>query len=70
MRAAHNAASTRRNFVKARAEQVKGRPLMLNLQALYGGVNDVIHDLAWREWLMDTGQLLRSDAIQQAVRGF
>lgn len=68
MRAAHNAASTRRNFVKARAEQVKGRPLMLNLQALYGGVNDVIHDLAWREWLMDTGQLLRSDAIQQAVR--
>lgn len=68
MRAAHNAASTRRNFVKARAEQVKGRPLMLNLQALYGGVNDVIHDLAWREWLVDTGQLLRSDAIQQAVR--
>jgi hypothetical protein len=35
---------------------------------VYGGVNDVIHDLAWHEWLIDTNKLLKSDKVDAAIR--
>lgn len=38
------------------------------LSGLYSGVNDVIHDLAWHEWLIDANRLLRSHTIDQAIR--
>lgn len=68
MSAANIAATTRKGYTKQRAAEVRGRPILLNLHALYGGVNDVIHDLAWREWLMDTGKILRSDSVQESMR--
>lgn len=68
LRGAYTSATTRRSFTKARAEAVKGRPLLLSLDGVYGGVSDVIHDLAWHEWLIDTNRLLRSPAIDEAIR--
>lgn len=68
MQAAYTSATTRRGFTKARADAVKGRPLLYSLQGVYSGVNDVIHDLAFHEWLIDVNKLLRSDKINDAIR--
>lgn len=68
LKGAYGAATTRRSFTKARAEEVHGRPLLYTLQGMYGGVNDVIHDLAWHEWLIDANRLLRSQSIDEAMR--
>jgi hypothetical protein len=59
MSGARVAATTRRSFVKERAAQVKERPLLLTMDGMFRGLNDVIHDLAWHEWLIDTNRLLR-----------
>lgn len=69
LRGAYTSATTHASFRKARVEAVKGRPLLYTLSGLYSGVNDVIHDLAWHEWLIDTNRLLRSQTIDQAMRG-
>ncbi|MDR3005196.1 MAG: hypothetical protein LBV14_13295 [Acidovorax sp.] len=67
-KAAYGVATTRRSFTKARVEEVKGRPLMLNLQGMYSGFGDVIHSLAWQEWVIDANKLLRSKTIDTAIR--
>ncbi|THF64312.1 hypothetical protein [Pseudothauera rhizosphaerae] len=59
MRAAYTAATTRRSFTKSRSERVVGRPLLLSFDGIYQGANEVIHDLAWHEWLIDANKLLR-----------
>ena len=65
---AYTSATTRRSFTKTRAEEVKGRPLLYSLSGVYPGVNDVIHDLAWHEWLIDTNRLIKNNAIDTAIR--
>jgi hypothetical protein len=59
---AYTAATTRRSFTKARAEEVKGRPLLLQLSTVYDGVNEVIHDLSWNEYLIDANRITRAIA--------
>lgn len=68
MKAANSVATTRRTFVKPRVEEVHGRPLLLGLETLYSGINEVIHDLAWRRWAVDSNKLLRSKEIDSAIR--
>lgn len=68
MQGAYTTATTRRSFTKSRVEEVSGRPLLYTLSGMYGGVNDVIHDLAWHEWLIDANRLLRSETIDTAIR--
>ena len=68
MKASYSAAVTRRSFVKNRVEEVTGRPLLLNLTGLYSGVNDVIHDLAWHEWVVDANKILKK--IDPTIREF
>jgi len=68
MKAAYSAATTQRGFIKQRVEELNGRPLMLNLQGLYTGVNNVIHDLSWHEWVIDANKLLKSKTIDNAIR--
>jgi hypothetical protein len=68
LQGAYTSATTRRSFTKTRAEAVVGRPLLYSLAGLYSGVNDVIHDLSWHEWLIDTNRLLRSQSIDRAIR--
>jgi hypothetical protein len=68
LQGAYTAATTRRSFVKARAKEVVDRPLLYTLDAAFSGVNDVIHDLAWHEWLISTNRLLRDVKFANAVR--
>lgn len=68
LQGAYTSATTRRSFTKARAEDVKNRPLLYSLSGLYSGVSDVIHDLSWHEWLIDTNRLMRSTTIDNAIR--
>ncbi|UST54933.1 hypothetical protein NF681_07015 [Comamonadaceae bacterium OTU4NAUVB1] len=68
MKGAYNAATTRRSFTKTRAEEVYNRPLLLSFQGMYGSLNAVVRDLAYHEVLIDLNRLLRSDAIDGAVR--
>lgn len=68
LQGAYTSATTRRSFTKTRAEEVHGRPLLYSLAGLYSGVNDVIHDLSWHEWLIDANRLLKSTAIDNAIR--
>jgi len=69
-KAAYGVATTRRSFTKTRVEEVKGRPLLLNLQGMYSGFSDVIHHLAWQEWVIDANKLLRSKTIDTAIREY
>ncbi|MCC7304772.1 MAG: ParB N-terminal domain-containing protein [Alphaproteobacteria bacterium] len=68
LRGAYTSATTRRSFVKSRAEEVRGRPLMLTMDGLYAGLNEVIHDLSWHEWLIDANRLMRSRKLDAAIR--
>ena len=68
LQGAYTSATTRRSFTKSRVEEVSGRPLLYTLSGLYSGVNDVIHDLAWHEWLIDANRLMRSKTIDAAIR--
>ena len=68
LQGAFTSTTTRRSFTKARVEKVEGRPLIYTLAGMYSGINDVIHDLAWHEWLIDANKLLRSQSIDQAIR--
>ncbi len=60
MKGAFTSSTTRRSFTKTRAEEVVGRPLVYSFSGLYLGANEVIHDLAWHEWLIDANRLARS----------
>jgi hypothetical protein len=68
LQGAYTSATTRRSFTKSRVEEVNGRPLLYTLSGMYSGVNDVIHDLAWHEWLIDANRLLRARSIDASIR--
>lgn len=68
LKGAYSAATTRRSFTKTRAEEIVGRPLLYTLGGMYAGVNEVIHDLAWHEWLIDVNRLLKSEKVDTAIR--
>lgn len=68
LKGAYTSATTRRSFTKARAEEVTGRPLLYSLDGIYNGVQEVIHDLTWHEWLIDTNKLLKNKAVDGAIR--
>jgi len=66
MRAANTASTTRRSFVKTRSAEIKGRPLLLSMDGIWQGANEVIHDLAFHEWLIDANRLLKR--LDPAIR--
>ncbi|TPQ24943.1 hypothetical protein [Methylomonas koyamae] len=68
LKAAYSAATTRRSFTKNRVDAVLGRPLLLSLDGVFNGLNEVIHDLAWHEWLIDMNKVLGSRRIDGAIR--
>lgn len=67
LKGAYTSSTTRRSFTKSRADEVHDRPLLLTMDGLYGGLNEVIHDLAWHEWLIDANRLLRSKRLTSAI---
>ena len=67
MQGAYTRATTRRGHTKARTESVK-RPVRKDLGVVFEHVEQVIHDLAWHEWLIDANRLLRAKPIDAAIR--
>lgn len=73
MQGAYQSATTRRSFTKSRVQGDVHMPLRIDLAALYEGFNDVIHDLAWHEWLIETKRVLdgvngRDSGLRQAIK--
>lgn len=68
MQGAYTSATTRRSFTKARAEEVVGRPLLYSLDGIYNGVQEIIHDLSWHEFLIDANRLIKNKSIAAAMR--
>ena len=64
---AYTRATTRRGHTKKRAEKV-GEPLRFTLDVIERHISQVVHDLAWHEWLIDAGRLLRDKRISSAIR--
>ena len=68
LKGAYTSSTTRRSFTKTRANRVVGRPLLYSLDGLYQGTQEVIHDLAWHEWLIDVNRLLKNPKLDKAIR--
>ena len=68
MQGAYTSATTRRSFTKQRADAVVGRPLLYSLDGLYNGVNEVIHDISWHEWLIDANRIIKNPKIAEVMR--
>lgn len=58
LRGAFQSSTTNRSFTKQRTAKPNGKRLRLDMQAMFEGLDDVIHDLAWHEWLIDTRRIL------------
>lgn len=67
MQGAFTRATTRRGHTKERLKEVK-RAIRLDLNVITQHVTQVVHDLAWHEWLIDTNRLLGEDRISEAIR--
>lgn len=60
-------ATTRRGHTKARVDLVN-RAVRKDINVIFQHVEQVAHDLAWHEWLIDATRLLRAKPIEQAIR--
>lgn len=60
-------AQTRRGHTKARVEST-GRPIRYDLGVIVKHVDQVVHDLAWHEFLIDANRLLRNGKVDAAIR--
>lgn len=66
MKGAFQSATTRDGFTQKRAEEVKGRPLLLSYNVISNHVNEVIHRLAWQEWITDANRIIK--ALDEPIR--
>ena len=60
-------AQPRRGHLKARTDST-GRPLRYDLGVIVKHVDQVVHDLAWHEFLIDANRLLRNGRVDGAIR--
>lgn len=60
-------ATTRRGHTQARVDLVN-RAVRKDINVIFQHVEQVAHDLAWHEWLIDATRLLRAKPIEQAIR--
>lgn len=57
---------TRHGHVKQRASETK-LPLLYDPAIPFRHVNQVIHDLAWRRWLIDVNRLFRNKDLERTI---
>ena len=69
-RGAYTRATTKRGFTKARTDTVMNRPIRYDFGVMRQHISEVIHDLAWHEWLLDTNRLLKTNQIDSAIRDY
>ena len=70
MRGAFTSATTHRSFTKTRAEKVVNRPLLYSFSGVTQGLTDVVHDLAFHEYLIDANRLLRHPKVSSAMLNY
>ena len=66
-RGLYTRAQTRRGHLKARTEST-GRAIRYDLGVAFEHVSQVIHDVAWHEYLVDANRLLGNKKIDAALR--
>ncbi|NLX17643.1 MAG: hypothetical protein GXY45_11860 [Ramlibacter sp.] len=64
---AYTRSTTRRGHTKARQENVHQK-LLFDLDVITQHVQQVTHDLAWHEWLIDANRMLKDPRINGAIR--
>jgi hypothetical protein len=67
MQGAITRATTRRGHTKERLKEVK-RAVRKDLNVITQHVTQVVHDLSWHEWLIDTNKFLSDDGVVSAIR--
>ncbi|MFZ5565976.1 MAG: hypothetical protein ACOY95_03135 [Pseudomonadota bacterium] len=68
MQAARVASTVSKSFTKARVDEVKGRPLLLSLDAMIGAVQDTVHYLHWQPWIIDANRMIK--ALDEPIRTY
>lgn len=68
MQGLYTRAQTRRGHLKARSSEPTGRPVRYDLGVVFEHVSQVIHDLAWHEYLIDANRLLKDPAVDASIR--
>ena len=68
MHKAARAVATDRSHMKKRAEHVE-RPISLLLSNCFDALNNEVHDICWREFVIDTQRILRAGVSEQ-IRGY
>lgn len=66
MRGAFARSQTRRGHLEQRVDQVN-RAVRKDLNVIPEHLRQVIHDLAWHEWLIDANRLMNDSSIKNAV---
>lgn len=66
-RGMYTRAMTRRGHLKERSEST-GRPIRYDMNVVFEHVQQVVHDLAWHEYLVDANRLLRAGVVDSAIR--
>ena len=67
MRGAAVRSTTKNGHLQARAEAVKGTKIRLDLGVVFEHIDNVIHDVAWHEWLIDTNKLFSAPEVREAI---
>lgn len=68
MKGAFGASATRSGYAKERAREVKGRPLSLSFNTITQHTNEVVHRLAWQDWLTDANRVIK--ALDSPIREY
>lgn len=67
LKGAFTRSTTRRGHTKERAAGGGGQKVRLDFGVAFEHVDQVVHDLAWHEWLIDANRLLGTKRIQEAL---
>ena len=59
MQGAFFKSTTRSSYAQQRADEVKGRPILLNFSVISAHLNEVNHRLSWQEWIVNSQRLLQ-----------
>lgn len=57
--AASRSQNTAKGFLEKRAKKVEGLAVTLTLRAAFEGLDEEIHRLAWEEWVVNSGKILK-----------
>jgi hypothetical protein len=59
---------TKDSFLKERSDAVYNRPVRKDFNVIFQHVNDVVHRLAWQDFLFDANRLLNAGPVEDAIR--